>query len=274
MPNNIERSISEAVSVEAWHASFDEAEANVDVHVELVFGKARLGGTDSVPVKFSLQIRHAQLYIVLPKGDSLAVEQKSVDRGELQEFQENVDETRSQSVKLSSSLMASLKGLVPGLSYEAETKESKNIGVTKKATVRTTRAIHYKSYDGNHTWKISPAVGEVLQGRVWEAAEEPRLKLIDKRTDQQKARDKKNDLSPRIQVIVRCLREDLRIDDIEVTDTERYPELTGLWKYPKRLAAAESHIRDLLVANSLHADGLQYPYAQITLVDKLADAEN
>ena len=59
--DNRKRAFADVVTVDAWHGSFLEGHAKVDLHVDVVFGTARVGGESQSPVRFRLSAKRAEV---------------------------------------------------------------------------------------------------------------------------------------------------------------------------------------------------------------------
>lgn len=108
--------------------------------------------------------------------------------------------------------------------------------------------VMHSQRQGHDCWVLTPGAGEeILKGRGWDAIKEPRLTLLDKRKSRRK------NIDPAIHVEVRCCREDLVIEDIELKD-ETKQWFNSRAKQANRVAAAESYIRDRLVQTGLEVE--------------------
>ena len=68
-----------------------------------------------------------------------------------------------------------------------------------------------------------------------------------------------------------CRREDLKIDDIELRDEKRQGILAMRPNQDKRLAAAESYIRDALIKEGLMPADLSGEYVELILADCMVE---
>src|SRR5205823_1663756 len=78
--SNRRRAFAEIVSLDAWHEPFSEASSKVDLHADVVFETARVGGEDDSPVRFRLSMRRAEVVIVIPEWEPVGVDKASVSR--------------------------------------------------------------------------------------------------------------------------------------------------------------------------------------------------
>lgn len=273
MTSNTKRALSELVSVDAWHMKFCEGVETADLHVEVSFGDARLGGDNKAPVQFTVKVMRATVAVILPSSGALRVERSSIAREELPELE--ISNTKARKTKGSAKadfslnptkFMASLAGAG---SIESDTQST----VKSDGTVRGALVRHYRNDDGHECWDVTPAIAKHLLNRIWDGAADPRFSMKDKRSATQKAKDEANQMDPVVSVQIRCKREDLLIENIKVTDPEKEKELGGRRNQDKRLIAAESHIRDLLMMETLGAPNLKSDYVEMVLADIIAEAE-
>jgi hypothetical protein len=112
---------------------------------------------------------------------------------------------------------------------------------------------------------VEPFDGSILAGRPWDAEQMPRLKLKDLRKDRTRG------IPPTVRVEVRCKREDLDIQGIEIKDGRRWSGLKSRLGILNKLAAAESYIRDRLTEEGLEVKNISDPFGQLTLASATAE---
>jgi hypothetical protein len=78
--DNRRRAFADVVSIDAWHEPFDANEGTVDLHADVVFGTARVGGETESPIRFRLSIKRAELLVVIPNSEPVKIDRKSVSR--------------------------------------------------------------------------------------------------------------------------------------------------------------------------------------------------
>src|SRR4051794_22753548 len=76
---NRKRAFADVVTIDAWHDSFSK-ESTVDLHADVVFGTARVGGDSQSPVRFRLSLRRAEVIVIIPDSEPVSVDRKSVSR--------------------------------------------------------------------------------------------------------------------------------------------------------------------------------------------------
>jgi hypothetical protein len=220
--DNRRRAFADVVSIDAWHDSFDGKNASVDLHADVVFGTARVGGESSSPIRFRLSIKRAEIVVVIPPSEPVTVNQSSVSR-------DSADLPAKLTEVTEHSAEAHAKGSVDGsigpseisASVGAEARANASISAKTKyaisAVVEFMLVTQSKTADGHYRWMVEPRRTRVLEGRPWNAVKKPRLTLVDKRKDRTRG------IPPTVRVEVRCRREDLVIQDLVVKDE-------GLWE--------------------------------------------
>ena len=262
--DNRKRAFADVVTIDGWHASFSAETSKVDLHADVVFGYARLGGEPDAPVRFRLSIKRAEMVVVIPDFEPVSVDRSSVSR-DTPERQGRLTETveRSAQAAARGNLAGSLSqsGLTGSASSEASAQatmsSSKKLEVS--ATVQFMIVTQSQTAEGYYRWLIEPGTARTLQGRPWDPAKQPRLKLVDRRTDPSKG------IPPTVRLEVRCRREDLEIEDLEVKDESLWENVKARAGFKNRIAAAESYIRLRLLEEGLEAGNIHDPFGQLTL---------
>lgn len=264
--DNRRRAFADVVTVEAWHDDFKNKRSTADLYADVVFGTARLGGESESPVRFRLNIRRAELIIVIPELEPVSVDPKTVSRdaptaeGRLVEVVEESKGT-SASIGLAASADTSSSpggraAVTAAASKTIQQKQSKKLELRRNvAMMMVTQS---KSGEGHYRWIIE-ASGDFLEGRPWNAEKQPRLKLIDRRKDPSKG------IPPTVRVEVRCRREDLIITDLQIKDEKIWESLKTRIGYKNREAAAISYIRSKLTEENLEVENLEDIFGQLTL---------
>jgi hypothetical protein len=262
--DNRKRAFADVVAIDAWHSPFDEQTAVVDLHVDVVFGTARVGGEEESPVRFRLSVKRAEIVLIIPESEPVGIDRSSVSR-DSPELPAKLTEVIEQSA------LAHAKGAAAGSigaagitgSLTAEVGGQANVSSTSKYEVSgivefmfVTQSI---TADGYYRWAVEPKRSGVLQGRPWNAVNKPRLKLIDKRRDRTKR------IPPTVRVEVRCRREDLAVDDVEVKDETLWEKIKSKPFFGNKMAAAESYIRDRLAEEGFAIKNINDIFTEITL---------
>jgi len=267
---NRKRAFAEAVSIDAWHQAFGPEAAKVDLHADVVFGTARVGGEADSPVRFRLRMKRADLVVVIPDSEPAMIDKQSVSR-DAPQLRAHVKRTMEASATAGAEAQVeggvsprSASGSVKAsASVAAKTASSRKIEVSGELGMMT--VTQSRTADGDYRWSIEPSTGDYLEGRPWDGALAPRLKLIDRRKDRSKG------IPPTVRVEVRCKREDIEITDLIVKDE-------GLWKKAKRrvgfknrIRAAEAYIRSKLAEEGLEVSNIADAFGEITLASTTAE---
>jgi hypothetical protein len=262
--DNRKRAFADVVTIDAWHESFGDGPSKVDLHADVVFGTARIGGESESPVRFRLSVKRAEVVVVIPALEPLSVDRRSVSRdaperqGRLTEVVEQSTQANAKGAFAASVSHTGLSG-----SASAEGGAQATISASKKlevsATLQFMIVTQSKTSEGHYRWAIEPTTTKILEGRPWDPTKQPRLKLVDERKDRSKG------IPPTVRVEVRCRREDLSIEDLEIKDENLWEALKGRVGFRNRIAAAESYIRDRLSAEGLEVNNIQDIFGQLTL---------
>ncbi|QIP05831.1 hypothetical protein [Bradyrhizobium symbiodeficiens] len=269
--DNRKRAFADVVTIDVWHQSFDEETASADLHADVVFGTARVGGETDSPIRFRLSVKRAEIVVVIPEAEPVTVDRRSVSRDapELQgRLTQVVERTSQANAKGSVAGGLSAIGLTGSASVEgnAQTSMSASNRIEVSETIQFMLVTQSKTADGHYRWSAEPRTTKVLRGRPWDGAKEPRLRLIDRRKDRSKG------IPPTVRVEVRCRREDLVIEDLVVKDENLWEKIQGRAGFRNRMAAAESYIRDQLSQEGLEVRNIQDSFGQLTLADVAADS--
>ena len=224
--NNRRRALAEVVSIDAWHDEFTSTTLKVALHVDVVFETGRIGGETESPVRFRLNVKQADVVVVIPESEPLKVEKKSVSRDAPQ--------------------------ILGGIAETIELATDASIEATDiSAALRLISVTQSNTPDGQYRWSLRPCQGKVLEGRPWNANESPRLQIIDQRKDPRKG------IPPTLRAEVRCRREDLLITEITLKDSSILEKAKNKIGFRNRFAAAEAYIRDRLCKRRFDDNKLQ-----------------
>ena len=266
---NRRRAFADVVTVEAWHDNFTDNNSEVDLHADVVFGTARVGGETDSPVRFRLSVKRAEVVIIIPELEPVAVDRRSVSR-DSPEVQGCITETRQRSSKGDLSAGVSLSGTQEGLQGSLTAKAAGQKSASTMRTTEVSEAVRLiivtqsKTDEGHYRWLLEPSLPPFLKGRPWDPAKQPRLRLIDNRKDRSKG------IPPSVRVEVRCRKEDLHIEDLRVKDEGLWETLRNRVGFTNRLAAAESYIRERLLEEGLEVENMDDIFGQITLGSAMA----
>lgn len=269
--DNRKRAFADVITIEAWHDNFNEKHSRVDLHADVVFGKARVGGESESPVRFRLSVKRAEVVVIIPETEPVTIDKKSISR-DAPEFEGRITEITEQKTKTSAktkvSASASPVGVRGSLSAEAggETDLATSRKLAVSGAIRFMLVTQSQTDDGHYRWTIEPHTKQILEGRPWDAVKRPRLKLIDKR------KDRKKGIPPTVRVEVQCRREDLLIEDVKIKDESLWEAAKSRAGFKNKMAAAEAYIRDRLSEEGLEVQNISEIFSQITLASTTAEA--
>ena len=240
--NNRQRALAEVVSLEAWHDEFSATALKAALHVDVVFETGRIGGEEDSPVRFRLNIKQADVVVVVPESEPIGVDKNSVSRDAPQ--------------------------VLGGIAAAIELAPDGSVELTNAASeLRMINVTQSTTPDGEYRWSLRPCQGNVLHGRPWDPIESPHLRLIDRRKDRSKG------IPPAVRVEIRCRREDLTISDIDIKNASILEKAKSKIGYTNRLAAAEAYIRDRLAKEGLEVKNFKDSFGEIHLASTLADPQ-
>jgi hypothetical protein len=265
---NQRRAFADVVTIEAWHRPFTDQVAMVDLHADVVFSTARVGGETGSLVTFRLSLKRAELVVVVPVNEPASVDITSVAReGPDQDavLTKTIETSMEANTKAGFSASVSTARVTGGATLGAEGKArysaSDKLKISEK--IGLILVSQSKTADGHYRWSMEPRASGILEGRPWNAAKEPRLKL---RTVG-KGRSK---LPPTVRVELSCRQEDLVIDDIEIKDRGLWATVRNSLGFHAKRAAAVSYIRARLIEDGLEVKNIEDRFGQLTLYSVFA----
>jgi hypothetical protein len=269
--DNRVRALADVVTIDAWHRAFHGKNRSADLHADVVFGLARVGGEIESPVRFRLSVRRAEVLVIIPENEPLSVNRETVSResshaaGILTEVSE-----KKAKMHAKGDVESGIGLLGPSATIRASVGGDASISTNRKVEVSTPirlfRTTQSKTEEGHYRWIVESETSNPLNGRPWDSSA-PRLTLIDNGGEVSS-----KSLQPTVRVEVRCRREDLIIEDIELKDESIWSNLTGRAGFNNRMAAAESYIRDQLIRLGLEVKNIEDKFGQLTMASATADA--
>lgn len=264
--DNRRRALADIVTLEAWHKAFGPRASKVNLHVDVVFGTGRIGGEADSPVRFQLQLKQAELVVVIPNNEPAIVDPKTVSRDsterEVKVTQKDHETTAGRTqgeIELNTGKGVKISG---GRVKSVERGQQ----VTIERVISAMTIVQSRTSAGDYRWTLTPNSSDHLAGRPWDAETQPRLKIEDTRGKKSKS------LEPTINVEVRCRREDLLISKIVLKDKTAWEKLKRLSGARNRIVAAEAAIRDRLFREGLFCGDVGDPYAQMTLAVSMSES--
>jgi hypothetical protein len=250
--NNRTRIFADLVSVDAWYKSFSDDCVTADLHIDAAFRESvACGGEEASKIRFRLSLKRAEVVVIVPPYEPVKIPPEHVVRDE-PEFQGK----KTTQISKSSQAAAKAKGHASlsetGVAGSIEAGASGEHSINRQETtevhceLRLMDVRHSKTDDGHHRWELTPGAEQAhLSGRGWDASQDPRCRLVDTR------KPGKKQIGHAINIEVRCLGEDLKIEDIELKDETKADKLKAIAGFGNRRAAAEAYIRERLTSSGL-----------------------
>ena len=271
------RKLAGLFSVDAWHAAFDQNNAVVDFFIDVTFKTGRYGGEEESEILFKASLSRATLIVVLPDGGTYTVDPESVIRTQPEKTQVSRNKKTSKTWSIGGMFKLSKS---PGASAEASAKAGSTAEEFRTSSSEEFPITEQHEKDGeNYCWALSSSKGLdiALHGPAWDSSI-PRLKIRD--CSDAKKRQKVSDdrmLEPST-VLIRCLREDLLINNIRYKDEAK----NTLWA--KNISSEEKKLKmiaaEAIIKKQLLDAGLEPPnipennaYAEIVLAEILVRIE-
>jgi hypothetical protein len=266
---NRKRALTDVVTVDAWHDIFNGKIKQAALHAHVHFGQARIGDEPNLKISFRLGIRQAEVILVVPETEGLMVDKSSVARRPTKAKFEAVISNRTTKSKAWISKVGGVLGLKPKASASAartgtlKTESERRAKTTLSAPMLVSQS---QTAEGHYRWQIVSAADDCLVGQPWDAEKEPRLTLVDQNAGKDRS------IEPAVRIEVRCLREDLLISDIKVTDASFMDRIKGSYGHRNNEIAAECFIRDELIRNGLGVGDIHNRFASITIAAVIAES--
>ncbi|MEM0961676.1 MAG: hypothetical protein AAGK21_03920 [Bacteroidota bacterium] len=271
MPRNKIRSLGQIAVANAW---FDLVERDgpprYSFHLDVSFRRERIGGEEGDPARFRVALKECEVVVLLPTGETeLRIDRRTIAT---HRSSRSVERTREQ---VSSQALQGTAGMEVGpevfgaranaaAGLERATKET----TTSRSEGPPLLGQRSATREGDLSWVISRNDGsDFLDDVLWDAKMEPRFEIVDGRDERVQERDARTQIYPTFTVEVRCRSEDLRIDEIELTDPDERGLLSRLGAPKKRQKAAEALIKRELQMNGLRVGDIHQPYSRLVVGD-------
>ena len=257
--HNNPRTLGTTVSVDAWRRPFDGDTGLADLHIDVTFDTGRVGGIidgQESPVRFRLSLRQAEVHVIRDALDVLDIPPETVTRPPPPSGRETKTTETTKSAEIGGRVSANMSAVDVGV--EAKGKRAVEERHTLERTGDlSTIAFDTKRTDRGYAFHVAPKCGDRLKGRPWQA-DERCMRVRDP-----KAGRRRGD-PPSVLIEIRCLREDLIIEDIELNDGSEMPMF---WRERKKNIAVQQYLKDELAKLGLLYEDLANPYARIVLAD-------
>lgn len=268
--HNTHRTLRQLVAVEAWYVQSPTDEKRFTLHAAVSFDEERLGGGSNSTVTFKLSIKKCEIVFLPPISGYFAVDPASV-RFTKPPNPHAVQSTQATTKTGGFGFKLGLKGKTPEVSANAEASAQRDTTttVTSNQTVGPFHELTKRSREGQRAWSIdgkSQPNGRIW-GAIWDANEEPRLTVIDKRPPEVARKDEENDFPPISRIEVRCLRADIDIYDIEFKDPQDQGWLASQATGITKIKAAEAFLKHAILDEGLTVGDLSDRYSELTICD-------
>lgn len=256
--DNRVRALAEVVSIDAWHDDFDTSRSGaVDLHAQVSFSDARIGGEANSQIQFRLRLKRADL-VVFAGREPIKIIRSTVMRDIPPPLGKA---TRTQEASTTDTLGAGLtvRSSRPSGKVAAGRKKMTREKLVVRSTIQTEgfQIQHMPTSDGDDRWIIRPRSSD--NGLVGAAINSRLFEMKDGRRDRAKG------LSPTINLEIHCAREDLDISDIEIKDAGISEKLMNALGSAHRLKAAEAYIRTQLSNLHLHTGDISGAFTKLIL---------
>jgi hypothetical protein len=267
MSNNFDnrmRAFAELVSIEAWHEDFTNENKRVALHADVTFGTARLGGEPEASVRFKLSLKRAELVVILSDREPAIVDPSSVARD--WHGLTGTKSLRSKSLKSGITSIEATAGIGPegldariGASAKGSIEGEYEEIVVASEDICRIKVCHAQSEGKDQKWSFEPDLEAVLKGKPWNANDMPILDIVDRRKDSSEG------IAPVVTLELRCLREDLHIENIVVKNPNFWERVGPKWNNRNHVIAAEAFIRNKLAEHGLETVDLGDAYSRLVL---------
>jgi hypothetical protein len=266
--SNRKRFFANLISIDAWHSEFTDEHPTADLHADLVFMTARLGGEEESKVRFRLSLKRAELIVIIPESEPVAVDKLSVSRdGDPETLKHRTTTETKSEAKIAGEIGLNISPNAGSSSLSIDAGGSKQKTETENfecdSTINKIKVVQSKTANGSYRWTVESRDGRALDGRPW-PANKHRLKIIDKR------KNKISDIPPTVHIEIRCAREDLIIENIEIKEKNMIQNMIPAKK--NNLAAAEAYIRDYLARAGLEVGRIDDKFSELTLANIIPES--
>lgn len=268
--HNTHRSLRQLVAVEAWFARSQENERRFTLHAGVTFDEERLGGGGDSAVTFKLSIKKCEFVFLPPSSGYFDVDPASV-RSPKPQNPHAVQTTQSTNKNLGLGGRVGLAGVNSDVSAHAEAgfgRES-NTTVTSNQVVSAFHELSKRSREGHRAWSIDgkSLPKERLWGSIWDAHEEPRLMIVDRRPSTVAQKDDEMGFPPISRIEIRCLRADIDIYDITFKNAADQAWFKTGSSQAAKLKAAEAFLRQAILGEGLLVGDLSDRFSELTICD-------
>lgn len=265
------RVLSEIVTVDAWTEPGGDDRRAI-FYVALAFQKSRIGGEEGTSeVRFTMAVKQCDIVIIPPQDPSIVVDKSTVHRppplAPLKQRQLQANRTK---LGFRGTLKAAF-GKRPETFVEAQGAFSREreTSLGSEQDISAYDEGWKITQDGYYAWSVNGGLLEdgLLNKSIWDG-KQPRLHLIDERSDDVRAREKQRQMEPHARIEIRCAAEDIWIGDIEYKDPARQALFERSAHKAEKLVAARQFIMHELKSRSLEpGDMVKNTLAKLKIAD-------
>ncbi|WP_269582238.1 hypothetical protein [Roseibium sp. Sym1] len=269
--NNL-RTVGDLVAMQGWVQKTNDV-SRFTLHLHLSFDQARIGGGSNASVNFKLVVKRCHVEVEIPAREGITYDQASVDMDVPMQAQimRALQEAKAERSEPREPITAQDFGAKFNDSYRG--RNSENAGSEKGFTVPIISSEYKPTGPRQLCWKLRPETTEFLQGPVWNAKDEPRFTVVDRRSPARRKSDTEKGFQPFVRVSLRCKREDIELLEISLKDQERNSLLLGSPKHSVRVAAAEAYLKTVMFQEGLQVGNLSDVFSDLLLAEYLLEVK-
>jgi hypothetical protein len=263
------KSVGQLAVVGGWFEQDEDKSECYSLHLSATFKEERFGGTEDSKVHFRVRLNQCEIVVFLPeRGNGFRVLERTIARtlpGPAITISDTVEENSRTSV--GGAMQVGAKVLAKAHAVARRTTAA----VTKLDKSRQSprmEVLYSKTADMQHCW-IASGVGGCLAGSLWDAANEPRFVVADKRPPDFIEKDRALELPPMASVEIRCRREDIEIYDIEFKDLVEQGITQNRFNQDIRMRAAEAFLKSQIQLQGLRVENMGDKFAEVFLAEYL-----
>lgn len=269
MKTNTHRSLHQLAVINAWFDADKNDPTRYSLHANVSFREERMGREKSSNIRFRVAIKKCEIVVIPPdRGVSFQIDPRSIKTAapKVAARQERERE-KSVSKKFLGGLRGDRKSVDPNLDVRLEYSKGDRVSTSDIQTIEIMNELHGQSADGFPSWHISGEYEGRLEGSLWDAKNEPRFTISDRRSAIERERSKELAIAPLASIEVRCLREDIHIFDISFKDLEKNEQIQNRAGHMNRIRAAEAFLQTELLKEGLVFGDLSDIFANLTVAD-------
>lgn len=268
--NNQLRAIHELVTLDAWVEQVENS-SRYNLHVDVSFSQARMGGEEESQVRFRVMVMGCDVVAVVPNEQSLSVVKNSVARSKPSKIKVSQTSEIEKSSGYSIKAALGLKKSEASIGGKHSNSKNEAFKTQRDESVDAIQIRNSKSSDGYYSWQLQSTDRGPLIGSAWDAQNSPRLKIEDRRSFEQIARDNTNRISPVVSVEIRCKREDIIISEIQHKDDTKQTMLQKRKNHSANLAAAEGVIKNIMLEEGLPVANISEIFSELNIADQIVE---